>query len=233
MKIESFDDAFTAIHGATERVNDVIRVAAPFELVGATRELLSASRDSLYLAADAIRRESLQTATCANCKNSSQRHLWRTHMGDMRCPTCGESEREQRRLAESTFAMVKPDAITSSYLGRILSRIEEEGFTIDHMEKIQLSKPVVRLLYSEHVERSFWPNLLDFTLSSPVVLLQLTRENAVAYWRKVLGATDPRDAEPGTLRHAFGNKKGIVYRNVAHGSDSVASAKRELAIFWV
>jgi nucleoside-diphosphate kinase len=134
---------------------------------------------------------------------------------------------------ETTFAMIKPDAVTSRHIGYVISRIEEEGFIIERMSQMSLSEPSVRLLYEEHQGKVFWHALLDFTLSSPVVLLQLTRENAVAHWRKVLGATDPRNAEIGTLRETLGNKEGTIYRNVAHGSDSVASARRELAIFWV
>ena len=117
-------------------------------------------------------------------------------------------------------------------VGAIVSRIEAEGFTILQSEHTRLTEDTVEMLYGEHKERPFYGELSTFMRSGPVVVMKLARENAVAHWRKVLGATDPREAAPGTLRKAFGNHDGIVCRNVAHGSDSMASAKHEASIWW-
>jgi len=133
---------------------------------------------------------------------------------------------------ERTFAMIKPDAVESRIVGRILVRIEEEGFVIRQMEMTHFWEEQIDVFYEEHIGKPFWPDLRAFMLSGPVVILALERENAVAHWRSVLGATDPRAAAPGTLRRTYGEKRGVVYRNAGHGSDSVESARREIALWW-
>lgn len=148
---------------------------------------------------------------------------------------------------EQTFAYIKPDAMEAKLIGRVLTHIEQEGFTIDRMALFQLSCHHVEELYAEHVGKFFYEDLRAFTVSRPVVLLVLSRENAVAHWRKVLGPTDPRRAQherqaeaydrrvgideiPETLRGLYGDKTGIIYRNVAHGSATTEDAAREIAL---
>ena len=143
-------------------------------------------------------------------------------------------------LVSSTFAVIKPDAMRKKLAGAIITRIEHDGFTIAGMQRIaRLSTGFLYELYAEHRARPFFEGLCAFMQSGPVILLELQREDAVAYWRKVLGATDPREARRDgflyaggkTLRDLYGNQEGVVWENVAHGSDSDESAKREIAIW--
>jgi nucleoside-diphosphate kinase len=134
--------------------------------------------------------------------------------------------------AEVTFAMIKPDAVGAGHVDEVLARIREEGFAVLQVRHATLTEEEVEALYQEHTARPFWHDLKAFMLSGSVVLLKLSRADAVAHWRHVLGATDARKAEPGTLRHTFGNKDGVIFRNVAHGSDSAAAASRECALWW-
>ena len=142
---------------------------------------------------------------------------------------------------ERTFAYVKPDAMEAGHLGHVLTRAETEGFVIERMALWRFTDTAVAQLYAEHLGKPFYEDLHAFTTSGPVVLLVLAREDAVAYWRKVLGATDPRkavlegtlDAAGGmrpSLRALYGNQDGVTCRNVAHGSANATDAARELAL---
>ena len=133
---------------------------------------------------------------------------------------------------ERTFAMVKPDAVQDHVVGLILTRIEMESFVICRMELTRLYDLQVDALYGEHIERPFYAALKAFTLSGPVVILMLERDEAAARWRYVMGATDSRNADHRSIRGQFGNKDGVIYRNAVHGSDGAESAKRELRLFW-
>ena len=130
---------------------------------------------------------------------------------------------------ERTFAIIKPDAVERSIVGKILGKVEAEGFRIVGMKKIQLSKKEAEGFYYVHSERPFFGDLCSFMSRSPVVVLALERENAIAKWREVMGATNPANADAGTIRKEFG--LGIE-ENTVHGSDSPESAAFEIPYFF-
>ena len=130
---------------------------------------------------------------------------------------------------EQTFAIIKPDAVAKNNIGAILSIIEKEGFKIRAMRIARLSQPEAEGFYGVHRERPFFGSLVKFMTEGPVVLLALERENAVAHWRKVMGATNPANADEGTIRKLFAES---IERNASHGSDAPETAKQELAYFF-
>ncbi|URA09788.1 nucleoside-diphosphate kinase [Thermospira aquatica] len=130
---------------------------------------------------------------------------------------------------ERTFAMIKPDAVKAGNIGHILTMIEKERFKIIYLQMLKLTEKSVRLFYAEHVEKPFFPSLLEFTLSGKVVAMVLEKENAIEDFRKLMGATDPKKAAKGTIRHTYGTE---MPANAIHGSDSRESAKREITIFF-
>ena len=130
---------------------------------------------------------------------------------------------------EKTFAIIKPDAVAKGYTGEILSIINKEGFKIKAMRLTRLSKDEAEGFYAVHKERPFFGSLVTFMTEGPVVLLALERENAVAHWRKVMGATNPANAEPGTIRKLFAES---IERNASHGSDAPETAAQELSYFF-
>ncbi len=129
---------------------------------------------------------------------------------------------------ERTFAMIKPDATARGLSGRILSRIEEEGFGILGMRLVHMSKAQAEGFYAVHRERPFFGDLTTFMSSGRTVVLALEREDAIRHWRDVMGATNPADAEPGTIRAEFGES---IERNSTHGSDAPDTAAFELG-YW-
>lgn len=131
--------------------------------------------------------------------------------------------------ATRTFGMIKPDATARNITGKILARVEEEGFTIVGLKVAVLPPPKARQFYIEHAERPFYDSLVGFMSSGVTVLMVLEREDAVAHWRKTMGATDPAEADAGTIRAELGESKE---RNSTHGSDSDASAAREINFFF-
>jgi nucleoside-diphosphate kinase len=130
---------------------------------------------------------------------------------------------------ERTLAIIKPDATKKRIIGKIVSRIEEEGFTIVHMRLACLTKDEAKGFYIVHKEKPFYESLCEFMSSGPVVLMVLEAENAIRRWRDVMGATDPAQAKPGTLRHAYGFS---IERNAVHGSDARDTADWEIAYFF-
>lgn len=130
---------------------------------------------------------------------------------------------------ERTFAIIKPDAVERNIVGKVLGKVEAEGFRIVGMKKIQLSKKEAEGFYYVHSERPFFGDLCSFMSRSPVVVLVLERENAIAKWREVMGATNPANADAGTIRKEFG--LGIE-ENTVHGSDSPESAAFEIPYFF-
>lgn len=132
-------------------------------------------------------------------------------------------------MLERTFAMIKPDAVAAGNTGKIIDLIESKGFTIVGMEKTKLSKDKASLFYAVHKERPFFGELVDFVSSGPVVLLALEKDNAIKAWRDLMGATDPRKADVGTIRNLFGTHVG---ENATHGSDAPETAEQELALFF-
>jgi nucleoside-diphosphate kinase len=132
-------------------------------------------------------------------------------------------------MSERTFAIIKPDAVKAGYTGRILSRVEEQGFTIRAMRMVHLSKRDAEGFYAVHRERPFFGSLTDFMSSGPCVVLCLEAPDAIRKWRTVMGATDPAKADAGTLRREFG---ASIENNATHGSDAPETAAFELGYFF-
>ncbi|MDP7663416.1 MAG: nucleoside-diphosphate kinase [Nitrospinota bacterium] len=129
---------------------------------------------------------------------------------------------------ERTFAMIKPDAIERGIAGKIISRIEEEGFRILGMRLINMTKAQAEGFYAVHRERPFFGDLTSFMSSGPTVVLALEREEAIRHWRDVMGATNPEEAAAGSIRKEFGES---IERNSTHGSDAPDTAAFELG-YW-
>lgn len=130
---------------------------------------------------------------------------------------------------EKTFSIIKPNAMKKNAIGDIISMFEANGLTIAAAKITVLSKAKAEEFYAEHKERPFFGELVDFMTSGPVMLMCLAGENAIAKNREIMGATDPKKANPGTIRAKFGDSVG---ENAVHGSDSPQSAERELSLFF-
>lgn len=130
---------------------------------------------------------------------------------------------------EQTLAIVKPDAVSRNLTGKIIAHLEEEGFRIRGLRMMKLTEAQAREFYSVHRERPFYAELVQFMISGPVVPVLLERDNAVAKLRDVIGATDPAEAAPGTIRALYAESKG---RNAIHASDSVDTARSEVRFFF-
>lgn len=131
--------------------------------------------------------------------------------------------------SENTFIMVKPDGVARGLVGEIVSRFERKGLRLEKIRKLQFDDALARRHYAEHVDKPFFPELLEFITSGPVVAMQWSGEDAVSVSRTLMGATDPKKADVGTIRGDLGL---AVTHNLVHGSDSVESAARELNIFF-
>jgi nucleoside-diphosphate kinase len=130
---------------------------------------------------------------------------------------------------ERTLSIIKPDAVGKNHIGDIYARFEKGGLKIVAAKMKQLSKADAEGFYAEHKERGFFGDLVGFMTSGPVLVSVLEGENAVLAHRDILGATNPKDAAPGTIRADFATS---IDENAAHGSDSVESANREIAYFF-
>lgn len=130
---------------------------------------------------------------------------------------------------ERTLFIVKPDAVERNLIGRILAHVEERGFRIVEARFARLERGQCQEFYQEHAARPFFGDLVEYMTSGPVMLTCLEREGAIATLREVVGATDPAQAAPDTVRKLYGESK---QRNSVHASDSPASAGRELGIFF-
>ncbi|MFP3915785.1 MAG: nucleoside-diphosphate kinase [Actinomycetota bacterium] len=130
---------------------------------------------------------------------------------------------------ENTFIMVKPDGVRRRLTGEIIGRLERKGLTLEKIRLLTIDEELARRHYAEHLEKPFFPELLAFITSGPVVAMEWSGESAVAVARTIMGATNPREAAPGTIRGDLGLE---VTENLVHGSDSPDSAKRELDIFF-
>jgi len=130
---------------------------------------------------------------------------------------------------ERTFSIIKPNAVKKNVMGEIISQFEASGLKIGGAKLSMLSKEKCELFYAEHSARPFFGELVSFMTSGPVLLICLVGENAVLKNREIMGATDPKKAALGTIRAKYGDSMG---ENAAHGSDSLSSAERELAIFF-
>lgn len=130
---------------------------------------------------------------------------------------------------ENTFIMVKPDGVARALVGEVIDRFERKGLKLVEIRSLTITEDLARTHYAEHVERPFFPELLEFITSGPVVAMEWSGESAVSVCRVLMGATDPKQAAPGTIRGDLGLE---VTQNLIHGSDSQESAARELAIFF-
>jgi nucleoside-diphosphate kinase len=130
---------------------------------------------------------------------------------------------------ERTLAIVKPDAVEHGHVGRIVARIEDEGFRIVAMRLVKLDRRGAEGFYAVHRERPFFADLTAFMSSGSAVVLCLEREDAIAHWRRTMGATDPGKADEGTLRKQFGTN---IERNATHGSDAPETAAFEIGYFF-
>ena len=132
-------------------------------------------------------------------------------------------------MIERTLAIIKPDAVKKRIVGKILDRIEEEGFQIVEMKMVRLTKDGARAFYAVHKGKPFFEGLTDFMSSGEIVVMALERENAIAHWRRVMGETDPARAQIGTLRRTYGFS---IERNAVHGSDAPQTAETEIGYFF-
>jgi nucleoside-diphosphate kinase len=132
-------------------------------------------------------------------------------------------------MSNRTFTIIKPDSVRKGNFGKIINRIESEGFRVLGVKKIGLSQRQAQAFYAVHKERPFYASLVDYMTSGPVYVAALERDNAVAELRKLMGATDPTKADEGTIRKEFGES---IEQNAIHGSDSDENAKIEIAFFF-
>ncbi|AKH20400.1 nucleoside-diphosphate kinase [Sedimenticola thiotaurini] len=130
---------------------------------------------------------------------------------------------------ERTFSIVKPDAVAKNIIGKIYSRFEEAGLKIVAAKMLQLTREQAGEFYAVHKERPFYNDLIDFMTSGPVMVQVLEGENAIAKNREVMGATNPQEAAPGTIRADFAE---TVDENAVHGSDAPETAAAEIAFFF-
>ena len=130
---------------------------------------------------------------------------------------------------ERTFAILKPDAVAANKAGAILAKIQENGFKILGMKMTRLSKMQAEGFYAVHRERGFYNSLVTFMTEGPVVVLALEREDAIAKWRELMGATNPANAADGTIRKQFAES---IERNAVHGSDAPETAAIEIPFFF-
>lgn len=130
---------------------------------------------------------------------------------------------------ERTLAIIKPDAVSRRIAGEILSLIERNGFTVRGMKMLRLSRAAAEGFYAVHRGKPFFAGLVEFMTEGPVIVMALEREDAIAKWREVMGATNPANAAEGTIRRRFGT---AVDRNCTHGSDAPETARAEIAWFF-
>lgn len=125
--------------------------------------------------------------------------------------------------------IIKPDAVRDKHVGDILARVEKEGFEIGGVCMMELTKQQAEDFYAVHKERPFYAPLVAYMTGGPVIVAKLERENAVELWRRVIGATDPARAEPGTIRQLYGKS---IESNAVHGSDSPRNGEIETDFFF-
>ncbi len=140
-----------------------------------------------------------------------------------------EYQRETPVTVERTLSIIKPDAVEKNVIGEIIARFEQADLKIVAAKMQHLSKEQAEGFYAEHKERPFFPALVEFMTSGPVVVQVLEGPNAITKNRELMGATNPQEAEPGTIRSDFAQS---IDANAVHGSDSPASAEREVAYFF-
>ena len=130
---------------------------------------------------------------------------------------------------EQTLSIIKPDAVAKNLIGEIINRFDKNGLRIVGAKMMQLTKAYAEAFYAVHKTRPFFNNLVNFMSSGPLLVQVLEGENAIALNRKIMGATNPKEAEPGTIRADFADS---IDHNAVHGSDSAETAKQEIAFFF-
>ena len=130
---------------------------------------------------------------------------------------------------QRTFSIIKPDAVKKNAIGDILAQIEKNGFRVLSLKKLEITKHQAEGFYAVHADRPFFDSLTNFMSSGPIVVLALEKENAIADLRKLMGATNPANAEAGTVRKKWAES---IERNAIHGSDADATARFELSYFF-
>ncbi len=131
--------------------------------------------------------------------------------------------------SNKTLAMIKPGAVKNKHIGEIIAKIEEAGFTLAAIKTLQMRREDAAEFYAVHKDRPFFEELIEFMSSGPIIAMVLLKENAVADFRELIGATDPAEAAEGTIRRMFATSKS---HNAIHGSDSDENAERESAFFF-
>ena len=132
-------------------------------------------------------------------------------------------------MTERTFSIIKPDAVKRNIIGAILTRFEQNGFKIIASKMVRLTREHAKCFYAEHQGKEFFAPLVDYMMSSPIVVSVLEKENAVKDYRTLIGTTNPETAEEGTIRKDFALSQR---ENSVHGSDSIENANREIAYFF-
>ncbi len=132
-------------------------------------------------------------------------------------------------MVERTLAILKPDCVRKNLIGEVVARIEKAGFKIIALKKVRLTKETAGGFYAVHKGRPFYDGLVEFMSSGPCVPIALEKENAVDDFRTLIGATDPKDAAPGTIRKLYADNKG---ENIVHGSDSGENGLIEINFFF-
>ncbi len=132
-------------------------------------------------------------------------------------------------MVERTLVMIKPDGVSRNLMGKIIGIFEEKGLKVVALKKVKLSKAQAQAFYIVHKGKPFYEELTDYMSSGPVVALVLEGEEAIKRVREIMGATDPKEAEEGTIRKLYALDKG---RNTVHGSDSPESAQKEISFFF-
>jgi len=130
---------------------------------------------------------------------------------------------------EHTFVMVKPDGVSRGLVGEVVGRFERKGLRLEQMRLLTITEDLAERHYAEHVAQPFFGELVSFITSGPVVAMEWSGESAIAVARTLMGPTDPVEASPGTIRGDYGL---VITNNMVHGSDSAASAERELGLFF-
>jgi len=132
-------------------------------------------------------------------------------------------------MKERTFIAIKPDSVQRGLIGKVISRIEEKGYKIVAMKMLQVTNKQATEHYAEHVGKPFFPSLVKFIMSAPIVAMVVEGENVISGMRQIMGKTNPSNAEVGTIR---GDYSPEMSYNIIHGSDSPESAQREISIYF-
>lgn len=132
-------------------------------------------------------------------------------------------------MLERTLSIVKPDGVAKNLIGKVIGRFEEEGLKVIALKMVHMTKEQAKGFYAVHRDKPFYESLTDFMSSGPCVVMVLEGDDAIARTRRIMGATNPKDAAPGTIRREFAEN---VERNIVHGSDSPETARMEIPYFF-